>query len=314
MSFKYPITTSLLCLLLASCATGPTSTTVGEAVRDAFQGESRIALVIGNANYPQLPEEKYQLKNPLRDAKAMKEALEDLHFTVLSYENLTKAGMTEAFLQFRDKLKATPPSGTKRIALFYYSGHGAEYNGNNWLLATDAVNSSAEQKTDENLPGMVPLASLFAEINGLNEELKRDQQSPTQNIFVLDNCRNNPTLARNDAGEGVVTRSIGEALLKGVEWADDRQTLYDAPRNSFLAYATARGKVARDGEGTNSPYTQALLARMSDPGVPIDQLFQEVIDEVKQQTGQTQQPWKESSLGGDFYFARSSSPIGGFGN
>ncbi len=310
MLFKYPITTSLLCLLLASCASGPTSTTVGETVREAFQGESRIALVIGNANYPSL-DKKYQLNNPLQDAKAMIKALEDLHFKVISHENLTKAKMETAFQQFREELKISYRPGTKRVALFYYSGHGAEYNGDNWLLAVDAANPPSDKKADKNLPGVVPLASLFTEINGLNETLKKDQQIPTQNIFILDNCRNNPTLARNEAGEGVVTRSVGEAL-KGVAWADDKLTLSDEPSNSFFAYATARGKVARDGEGTNSPYTQELVARIADPGVPIDQLFQEVIDEVKKKTGQAQQPWKYSGLGGDFYFARSSSPIGGF--
>ncbi len=310
MLFKYPITTSLLCLLLASCASGPTSTTVGETVREAFQGESRIALVIGNANYPSL-DKKYQLNNPLQDAKAMIKALEDLHFKVISHENLTKAKMETAFQQFREELKISYRPGTKRVALFYYSGHGAEYNGDNWLLAVDAANPPSDKKADKNLPGVVPLASLFTEINGLNETLKKDQQTPTQNIFILDNCRNNPTLARNEAGEGVVTRSVGEAL-KGVAWADDKLTLSDEPSNSFFAYATARGKVARDGEGTNSPYTQELVARIADPGVPIDQLFQEVIDEVKKKTGQAQQPWKYSGLGGDFYFARSSSPIGGF--
>jgi len=141
--------------------------------------------------------------------------------------------------------------------LFYYSGHGAEYNGDNWLLAVDAANPPSDKKVDKNLPGVVPLASLFTEINGLNETFKKDQRTPTQNIFILDNCRNNPTLARNEAGEGVVTRSVGEAL-KGVAWADDKPTLSDEPSNSFFAYATARGKVARDGEGTNSPYTQEL--------------------------------------------------------
>lgn len=311
MSFKYPIAISLY-LLATGCTTDP-ATTVGETVRNTFQGESRIALVIGNANYPQLPE-KYQLKNPVQDAKAMQDALEDLGFKVLPYENLTKAEMEKAFQQFREELKTSPRPGTKRVALFYYSGHGAEYSGDNYLLATDAAaDVSSEKKANEVLPGVIPLTSLFEEINGLNEELKKDKLAATQNIFILDNCRDNPTLARNETGDGVVTREVGERL-KGVEWADDKPGLADYPSDSFIAFATAPGRVAQDGGGMNSPFTQELVTRIKDPGVPIDQLFQEVSSEVKAKTHQAQIPWKNSALGGDFYFARSSSPIGGFGN
>ena len=72
------------------------------------------------------------------------------------------------------------------------------------------------------------------------------------NVIVLDSCRNNP-FARS-------FRSANRGLAKGL-------AKMDAPRGSLLAYATAPGKVAVDGQGANSPYTSALAKAMTQPGL-----------------------------------------------
>jgi hypothetical protein len=61
------------------------------------------------------------------------------------------------------------------------------------------------------------------------------------------------------------------------------------------------GNVARDGDGRNSPYTEALLENIAKPGLTISDVFINVRTKVKKETGQV--PWELSSLEGRFYFA-----------
>ena len=103
------------------------------------------------------------------------------------------------------------------------------------------------------------------------------------NIMILDACRNNPFTAR--------TRSASRGLAR-----------VDAPAGSFLAYATAPGSVADDGEGENSPFSRALARLLPTPGLPIEQVFKQVRIEVIEATGGAQTPWDSSSLVEDFYF------------
>ena len=77
----------------------------------------------------------------------------------------------------------------------------------------------------------------------------------------------------------------------------------DAPSGTLLAYATAPGSVASDGEGANGLYTQELLKNMRTPGASIEQVFKRVRISVQDKTQGKQVPWESSSLVGDFYFS-----------
>ena len=79
----------------------------------------------------------------------------------------------------------------------------------------------------------------------------------------------------------------------------------EAPKGTLIAYSTAPGKVAQDGEGANSTYTTALLKVLGEPGLPVESVFKRVRSEVARATSDTQVPWESSSLTGDFYFASS---------
>jgi uncharacterized caspase-like protein len=101
-------------------------------------------------------------------------------------------------------------------------------------------------------------------------------------------------------------------------WSDEveeeirRSDQVPDPKNSLIAYATARGEVAQDGEGLNSPYTQRLLEQMKKPGLNVMELFQKVGKQVKQET--PQEPWQYGTLDEDFYFVGMEPPKmrGGF--
>ncbi len=108
------------------------------------------------------------------------------------------------------------------------------------------------------------------------------------NIIILDACRNNP-FARS-------FRSATRGLAR-----------MTAPTGSLVAYATAPGKVAADGDGRNGIYTRHLLDVMQEPGRTLEQVFKQVRILVERETAGRQIPWEESSLTGDFYFRHGTT-------
>ena len=102
------------------------------------------------------------------------------------------------------------------------------------------------------------------------------------NIVVFDACRNNPFRSFRSASGG----------LAGVV----------APRGTYVAYATAPGRVAVDGEGKNSPYTAALAEAMRTPGAKLEDVFKRTREIVLASTRNEQVPWESSSITGDFFF------------
>jgi uncharacterized caspase-like protein len=105
------------------------------------------------------------------------------------------------------------------------------------------------------------------------------------NFDILDACRNNPF------GRGFRSAARGLARM-------------DAPAGTLIAYSTAPGDVAVDGDGRNSPYSESLARAMRLGGVPVEQTFKQVRLAVREATRETQTPWESSSLTGEFFFAR----------
>lgn len=224
--------------------------------------EKRLALVIGNSNYESNP-----LPNPVNDARAITEVLERLGFEVLEYENLDQSEMKRVIDEFGQKLQHYD------IGLFFYSGHGVQVNGENYLIPTDAHPRSEKEVEYE----CVNAGRILAEMETAN--------NPT-NIMILDACRENPF-------EKSWTRSL---TSKGLAFMD-------APTGSLIAYATAPGNVAYDDAGQqNSPYTSALLKYIETPGISILEMFQHIRTQVIKDTNGNQTPWESTSLTGNFYF------------
>jgi uncharacterized caspase-like protein len=111
-----------------------------------------------------------------------------------------------------------------------------------------------------------------------------EEAGSSTNIVILDACRNMP-LTRN-------FRSGSRGLAR-----------MDAPNGTFIAYSTAPGSVAADGDGANSPFVKALAQQISRKGQPIEVLFRDVRRAVLETTGGKQIPWDSSSLISPFYFA-----------
>lgn len=244
--------------------------------------EKRIALVIGNAQYP-----ASKLKNPANDAVAMTAALRKLGFTVIHREDATQRVMLSAMREFVDKAPGYD------VRLFFYAGHGAQIVGKNYLMPLDAALDDERdlQRTAVNL-------NEFIELLG--------QGKHGVNIVVLDACRDNPFSATQNLtanGRRMKFRGVNMAGLATVE----------APVGSFIAFAAAPGQTADDGVGSNlGVFTKHIVEHIATPDITIEQVFKRVRGGVRKDTDGKQIPWDSSSLTGDFCFSLSSRRCGVF--
>jgi uncharacterized caspase-like protein len=225
--------------------------------------EDRIALVVGNASYEQIG----PLDNPVNDAKLISESLRAVGFEVTTLLDVSQQDLKLAIARFGRELRE---AGKDATGLFYYAGHGVQSFGNNYLLPVD---TSLSDQADLDLVAIEAQTVLRQMHSARNKT----------NIVILDACRNNPfenIAAFNDNGL---------AEMK-------------APTGTFLAYATAPGAVAYDGNTDNSPFSAALAQEITAPGQPIEQMFKNVRVAVLEQTEGEQTPWDTSSLTSDFAF------------
>jgi TPR repeat protein len=215
------------------------------------------------------------LKNPVNDARAMAVTLRSVGFDVVVLEDATYKDMRRAIIQFGSQLR---DSG---VGTFYYAGHGLQVNGKNYMVPVDAV----IQGDDEVAVEAVDVDYLLARMETARNRL---------NIVILDACRDDP-----------FSRSF-RSPVRGL-------ASIDAPIGTLIAYATAPGRVAQDGEGANGLYTSELLKAMRIPGLKIEDVFKRVRQSVSQVTKGRQVPWESSSLVGDFSFSMQagvgSSPV-----
>lgn len=242
--------------------TSPVTTPITQIARK----DSRLALIIGNSDYVN------KLANPVRDAESVKNELAKLGFDVMYYPDVTnKEDMEHRVDEFAEQLKG------KEIALFYYSGHGVQHNGENYLMPTQAAIEQARQIKYR----AMNLNYLMDAVRATNTEL---------NIVILDACRNDP-YPRDE-----------RSSLRGL-------ARIEAPSSTIIAYSTSPGKTADDGEGKHSPYTKALLYQLQQyADKPINELLNDVSIAVEDDTQKQQSPRLEQSpLRKKFCFAEGSS-------
>ena len=234
-------------------------------------GGRRVALVVGNGAYRSVD----RLANPAHDAKLMADTLRGLGFDLVGggpLLDLDRAQLAQAVQDFGHALAGA------EVGLFYYSGHGLQVQGVNWLVPVDA-NPTRPQDLDFQ---MVDADLVLRQMDGAGTRL---------NLVLLDACRNNPFAVR-----GLRAVQSGLAEMR-------------APEGTLISYATQPGNVAADGVGANSPYTTALAETMQRPGMDIFRVFNQVGLQVKRSTGGSQQPWVSTSpIDGDFFFVRAPVP------
>ena len=235
----------------------------------------RIALVIGNGAYSSIS----PLDNPPADARLMARTLKETGFEVASHIDVDSVTMSRAILKFGRDLRA---AGSDAVGLFYYAGHGVQASGTNYLIP---IGTEIQDEAELTVLA-VDMSWVLAQMEAAGNDI---------NMIVLDACRNNPFKSR--------FRSASRGLAR-----------INAPRGSFISYATGPGEVAEDGVGANSPFTKALAEHMKTPGLAIETVFKKVRSSVLDATGKRQTPWETSSLTGDFYFvpakATAKQPTG----
>jgi uncharacterized caspase-like protein len=108
------------------------------------------------------------------------------------------------------------------------------------------------------------------------------------NIVILDACRNNPFQ------RSFRTLNSGLAAIS-------------APTGTLIAYATAPGSVASDGDAANGIYTAELVKAIRQPGILMEEAFKQARSGVIARTQGKQTPWESSSVVGAFSF-RAAAP------
>ena len=235
------------------------------ATQSAAVADRRIALVIGNGKY----ENAGVLANPTNDA----DAVADL-FTKAGFDSVDRRrdlGVVEfkrAVREFVDR------AASADVAVVYYSGHGLETGGINYLIPVDAKLTSVLDMDDEAV--------------SLDRILVAAGHVKKLSLIILDACRENPFHPAAD--DARVTRGGVSMGLAGVG-----PTVAD----TLIAFAAKAGSVSYDGDGRNSPFTTALVKYITQPGLDIRLALGKVRDDVLRATNHRQEPYVYGSLGGD---------------
>jgi Caspase domain len=231
---------------------------------DAALAQKRVALVVGNGSYQNVP----KLPNPLKDAVAVGEMFKKAGF------DWVKVRQDVGNLDFKRALREFMDAATDAdIAVVYYAGHGIQVKDMNYMIPVDAKLATEIDAEDE----AVSLDRIVAAL----EPAKRLR------LVILDACRDNPfqrTMKRR-----VAMRAISGGLAKM------EPTLGD----TLIAYAAKAGSTAEDGEGENSPFASALMKHLAVPGLDVRLAFGRIRDDVLKSTAYKQEPFVYGSLGGE---------------
>ena len=239
---------------------GVVAALAGLAVPPGLADGKRVALVIGNSTYRNVP----TLPNPANDGADIAAALTRLGFAVTLVTNASFDQMRRGLIAFgRDAAGAD-------MAAVFFAGHGMEISGENWLIPVDAELKKDTDAANE----AVSLRSVILQVSN----------TTSLGLVVLDACRNNPFVAkmsRSLALRAVIGGGLGRIEPIG---------------NVLVAYAARDGTTALDGDGRNSPFTAALLHNIETPGVEVTFMLRNVRDDVMEVTRNEQQPFVYGSL------------------
>src|SRR6202020_1692358 len=208
------------------------------------QAEKRVALVIGNNDYKNVP----KLQKAVNDARTMGETLKQLGFSVMVAENQTQQAFSQTLLAFD---AAVEPGDT---AFFFYAGHGFEIAGQNFLLPTDVPAASEGQEE------LVRDASVLAD--RIIERLQNRKVRTA--ILVFDACRNNPF-------ERSGTRAVagGGGLAPMTQLPEGVFSVFSAgPRQ------TALDRLSNSDNNPNSVFTRTFAKELLQPGENLVQVAQ----------------------------------------
>jgi formylglycine-generating enzyme required for sulfatase activity len=229
----------------------------------------RLALVIGNDSYRHVP----KLDNARADARALAKALEAAGFVVTLKLDVDQKAMERALRAFKAQLVGGDE------AVFYFSGHGVQLAGENFLLPVDIGGQTADQVRDD-------AVGLQRVLDDLHDQKARFS------LAIIDACRDNPF------------KGLGKAI-------GGRGLAATAPATGqMVIYAAGTGQQALDrlneqDRNPNGLFAREFLKEMSRPGVPVSQVLRNVRSEVvrlARTVGHEQVPALYDQAIGDFYF------------
>jgi Caspase domain/Bacterial SH3 domain len=233
----------------------------------------RVALVVGNGAY----QNTEPLPNPANDGRKVAAALRRLGFDVIEGTDQDKAGMQTLLRQFSAELQGADAS------LFFYAGHGLQVQRRNWMVPVDAV---LQSEIDLPFEGVA-----------VDTVLDLMEETTPLRLVFLDACRDNP-LARR-LSRSAPSRSLG--VGRGLARMNNRV-------GTLIAFATEPDQVALDGDGSHSPFTEALLEHIETPGLEVRQMLSRVRATVISNTDGQQLPLDTSALIEDFFFTSTPAP------
>jgi uncharacterized caspase-like protein len=225
--------------------------------------EKRVALVIGNNDYRNVP----KLQKAVNDARTMGDALKQLGFAVMVAENQNRQQFSQTLLAFDN---AVGPGDT---AFFFYAGHGFEIAGQNYLLPTDVPAATEGQEE------LVRDASVLADRIVERLQNKRVRTS----ILVFDACRNNPF-------ERSGTRAVagGGGLAPMTQLPEGVFSIFSAGYKQ-----TALDRLSNDDTSPNSVFTRTFAKELLQPGenlVEVAQHTRKLVSETADSIGHKQIP------------------------
>ncbi|RWH74363.1 MAG: hypothetical protein E5X68_20965 [Mesorhizobium sp.] len=233
--------------------------------------DRRVALVIGNSQYREIP----ALKNPDKDAEDVSKTFRLAGFEVFAAKDLTRLQFEE---KFRNYLAAADGAD---LAVVYYSGHGFQVGGENFLIPVDASLKDA--------------ADMEVQAIKVDDILRQLRSRSKVQMIILDACRNDP-FPRKDywlRDQLIVAGDSGLAQVTGSQ-------------NTLIAFATEPGAVAYDGSGDLSPFSSAFSRRALAPNQEIRSVMAAVRRDVVKATNGKQVPWENSSLLDDVVLMRGT--------
>ena len=244
---------ALLCAVVAAC----------NVLVVPAHAEKRVALVIGNNDYKNVP----KLQKAVNDARSMGDALKQLGFAVMVAENQNRQQFSQTLLAFDN---AVGPGDT---AFFFYAGHGFEIAGQNYLLPTDVPAATEGQEE------LVRDASVLADRIVERLQNKRVRTS----ILVFDACRNNPF-------ERSGTRAVagGGGLAPMTQLPEGVFSIFSAGYKQ-----TALDRLSSDDASPNSVFTRTFAKELLQPGenlVEVAQHTRKLVSEMADSVGHKQIP------------------------
>jgi hypothetical protein len=206
--------------------------------------EKRVALVIGNNDYRNVP----KLQKAVNDARSIGDALKALGFTVMVAENQTRQGFSQSLLAFDASIEKGD------TAFFFFAGHGFEIAGQNFLLPTDVPAATEGQEE------LVRDSAILADRIVTRLQMKGARTS----ILVFDACRNNPF-------ERSGTRAVagGGGLAPMTQLPEGVFSIFSAgPRQ------TALDRLSNNDTNPNSVFTRAFVRELQEPQLNLVQVAQ----------------------------------------